>query len=262
MKIKICRVFCVGLPLVLTFGAFLLIFVPVLYGFNNPDFYVFRLDTEDLSLSPSSIQDVPDKLVSLDSKNPLSLLGLENITATKLQLADTYSVNLFGYCTVESNNKTFSCGGHKFDWASDVLTITSSGALTFPEGLTVTLPDKLAHIVKSFEQVSKFTQIVTALAIFGLVAEIAVGIRAICSRVSSCLAWVLAVLVSAFVGVAAALTTVQAAFVVGAVKATREWHGADGQINGGYLATIWISFGFHLAASWLWLFPTCCCRPA
>jgi hypothetical protein len=229
-----------------------------LYGLKYHDFYLFRLDTKDLSLSPSSIEDLSDKVLSFDGKNSPLAINLENITATRLHLAKTYYVNLFSYCIPESDNQTYSCYGKKPNWASDIFNITSSNNLQVPAGLNITLPDKLAHIVRHFGYLSYSTQVLSILAILGLGVELFISLSSTCSRLVSCVVWLLAAGAIILVGVAASLTTAQAAIVVSAVKATKGWHGADGQINGKYLASLWASFLLAIASALFWL-PTICC---
>lgn len=87
------------------------------------------------------------------------------------------------------------------------------------------------------------------------------GIFAECSRVFSCLTWIVAGVAALAVCGAAAMSTAMAAVVVGAVEATAKWYGVTASINTSFLALVWLAAACSIAAAFFWLFTICCCPP-
>ncbi|KAI9171719.1 integral membrane [Paramyrothecium foliicola] len=255
------RFLCVGLPLILTIGAIVSMLIATLSGVAHNRLSLFSLDTEELSISRADIDNVADKLFDVDLPDIKARQDVksDNITAKDLQLGKSYDVNLWGYCWTDFDSGDRHCSDAEYNWASKSMNTSS---IQDPTGqIKISLPEELEGAIKAFTNVSKWTQIATVIALIALGIELIVGIFSNFSRVVSCVTWLVAGIATVLTGVAATLATVQAALVVGAVESTAKWYGVRGSINTNYLATVWISFAFAMAAGLFWLFTICCCKP-
>jgi hypothetical protein len=250
------RFLCVGMPVLLVTAAIVSMLIATLSGVAHNRLYLFSLDTENITVSHASLGNFKDRL-GIDLPGDFVEGDGKNVTAKELKLAKSYDVNLFGYCWVEMESGDRHCTDAKFDWASESLNSTYIENLN--KGLD--LPEEVEGALKAFVKFSKYTQVAAIVALIALGLELVVGVFSNFSRAISCITWLIAGIATTLTGVAATLATVQAAVVIGTVEATAKWYGAKGSINGRYLATVWISFAFALAAGMFWIFTICCCKP-
>lgn len=305
-----------ALPFALTIASLIALLVAALAGVTDKSLYNFKIETANLSISASDIENLlsskrsvplPDITVrdvasdlsgaasSLESSASTATSDLNteisglistasaavasatstsdlasavasitntNISAADLGLADAYYVNLWNYCSVNSNG-TISCEKSKFDWATNATKEFESTykAVVSAAGGNGTIPTTLKDGMDTFATVTKWTEITFIIAFAALGLTLVFGIFATCSRAISCCAWLVAGFSVIAVGAAAGLATGMAAVVVGLAEGSAKVYGVTGAFNTRFLASIWISFAFILIATIFWLASVCCCSP-
>ena len=274
------RFVCVLVPFLLTLASLIAMLIAGLSGLADKSLYMFRVNVTDLSLSPASVSRILDGTgFNAPSFDDLDLPDLskidipdinigkrqsqtENITAADLGLYNVYDVNMWNYCYTTQNG-TRECTKGAFDWATHALNTTTGdfNSMLTSTGLNVSLPSEITNAVKAFGTVSKWTQVVFIIACVTLGIELFFGLFANCSRAFSCVTWLIAALATIATGAAAALATATSVIVVGAVEASSELYGIDAELNTRFLAAVWISVAFAIAAGLFWMFTICCCKP-
>ncbi|TEA22505.1 hypothetical protein C8034_v009944 [Colletotrichum sidae] len=271
------RVICVALPFILTVGSLIFLMVAALGGVSNKDLYMFRVNLTDLEINPASLSSVVSRDVkpvdfgnyhnralltdSLSKAQTDSTTQTSNITAADLGLDNLYDIALWGYCTTASNGDK-TCTKAKFDWAAQYLNTSTLETIGSVAGRKIELPDEVTTALSAFKTVTKWTQVAYIIAFIALGLEIVFGIFANCTRVMSCITFLVASLASIAVCASAALTTAMSVVVVGAVEGTAKWYGVSASFNNSYLALIWISAALALGAGFFWMFTICCCAPS
>ncbi|CZT04461.1 uncharacterized protein RAG0_10899 [Rhynchosporium agropyri] len=206
---------------------------------------------------------VPNPPQRPDSFSSSTLAGLapnlgDNITAAALGLADSYKVSLWNYC--RTTGKDTTCTKAQFDWASTKLnTSTVEDSASSITGKKVRLPSELRRALKSFKAVSKWTEVVYIIALIACVAELFMGLFGFCSRVGSCLTFVISGVSTVTIVLASVMASVQSSLVVGAVKASARSYGVQGSLNTSFLATTWLAAVFSIGAGVFWMMTICCC---
>jgi hypothetical protein len=246
------RFVCVALPIILTIGAIISFMIATLSGVAHNNLYLFKVDLKDFELNPDNLSDF---LGNLDiNLNGISL-GKRQVTAGTIGLANSYDITLWGYCANEKDSR--KCTSPEFDWAQDriqddILSKFSSA---------IKLPDEIDSALDVFSTVTKYTEIafIVALAVLGL--ELFIGIFSNCTRIISCLTWLIGIAAIVLCIAAAGLATAMSAVVVAALKSAAKQYGVKADINTNFLACIWIGTAFAVAASLFWLFTICCCKP-
>ncbi|CCE29790.1 uncharacterized protein CPUR_03637 [Claviceps purpurea 20.1] len=249
------RFFCVGLPLALTIASIIALLIATLSGVAHNQLWMFQLDTRNLSISPVDA-------AHLAGKAGLSLRDLktDNITAADLNLADTYDVNLWGYCSTTHDGQR-QCTKASFDWAATALNASVIETLNSTTGLKIELPHEMEAALRTFRTVTKWTEVAFIIALVALALQLVVGIFAMCSRAVSCLTWLLSGVTGILVGVAAGMATAMATVVIGAVESSAKYYGVEGHVGGRFLATVWIAALFAIVSGLFWIFTVCCCKP-
>ncbi|KAJ6442922.1 integral membrane protein [Purpureocillium lavendulum] len=249
------RFFCVALPLILTIGAIVSLLVATLSGVVHNNLYVFQVNVTDLSINPANFDNIANKLGGRADNAQTS-----NITAGNLGLDQVYDINLWGYCSTNKDGKR-DCIKARFDWASHELNTTWIEDFGAAAGAKIQLPKEVKDALKVFRTVTKWTEVAFIIALVALGVELVVGIFANCSRIASCLTWLVASLAAVLVGASAGLATAMATIVVGTVEGTGKFYGVEGKIGGQFLAAVWIATAFAIGAAFFWLFTICCCKP-
>ncbi|KAH7302911.1 actin cortical patch SUR7/pH-response regulator pali [Stachybotrys elegans] len=254
---RISRLLCVGLPVLLTIAALVSFLVVALSGVTHHGVNLFRLDTEDLSIDPASFEGIAGRLLDANNKTR-SDMKIDNITANDLHLAKSYDVNVFGFCWMDQDSKDYHCSDSGFDWASHYLNTTTLDNLRSPSGIRIQFPEELNRALRFFAHISTWTQGAIVMALLTLFAELAVGILSVFSRTISCITWLITVIAIILVCSAASLATAQAVVVVSAVETTARWYGVHSQINISFIATVWVGFAFTISSGLFWLLTICC----
>ena len=268
------RFACVALPFILTIASAIALLVAGLAGVADKSLYMFQVNTTDLSISPLSVDSIlnsrsptpePQSLHDFDLlRTTTDKAGSKssNITAADLNLHILYDIGVWGYCYTEQNG-TRECTKPAFNWAEKELNRTTGdlNSIITATGLNVTLPKGITDAVSAFGTVSRWTQIVFIIAYVALAVELFFGIFANCSRIFSCVTFIVAAFAAVAVCSAAALATATSVVVVGAVEGSAKFYGVDASFNTRFLAAVWIAAAFALASGLFWLFTACCCAP-
>jgi uncharacterized membrane protein len=261
------RFFCVLLPFALTIGSIIFLLVGALAGVADKSLYVFRIDVEDLSISPKDVKSIVDDLnlkdFKLDTRDVPQLETRaetikDNITAELLGLDKYYDINLWGFCKTDKDGKR-KCEKPEFDWANKKL--NTSYLIGADKNVQIELPEEIQNALTAFRTVTKWTEVVYIAAFLALAVEIILGIFSNCSRIVSCLTWIVAGIASVLVIASVVLSGVVAGTVVGAVEASAKFYGVKGHINGRFFACVAIAAAFAIAAGLFWMFTICCCKP-
>ncbi|KAK1783677.1 SUR7/PalI family-domain-containing protein [Copromyces sp. CBS 386.78] len=273
------RVVCVALPFLLTVASLVALLVGGLGGVADKSMYMFDVNLSNFSISladaasllninESAILDAgAQQLLGSDGASTINDMihkredgGITNLTAPLLGFYDIYQISLWGYCYT-AHNGTHSCTKAKFNWAEDALNGTANdiNSLLTLTGQNITLPKDVTDALKTYVKASKWAQIVFIIALVALVVEIVFGVFANCSRVVSCLTWLIAGIAAAAVCGFAALATGISVIVVGAVESVAGKYSAEGDFNKRFMAAIWIAVAFALASAFFWMFTICCC---
>jgi hypothetical protein len=264
------RVLCVGLPFGLTIASLICLLIAMLAGITDKSLYMFEVNTQNFSVSTSSLQNFENSLKAREASphfSDLTTAALSgaavtdstavNITAADLGLADSYEVSLWNYCAKTGSTRTCSKG--KFNWASSELNTTNITALASSTGTNVTLPTEIRDSLKTFTVVSKWTEVVYIIAFVASVLEIVVGLFGFCSRMGSCCTFIVSGISTTAVIAASVMATVMSSVVVGAIDAAAKAYGAHASLNTSFLATTWLAAAFSIGAGLFWLFSICCC---
>ncbi|KAI1477028.1 hypothetical protein K445DRAFT_314288 [Daldinia sp. EC12] len=296
------RYVCVALPFILTVGSIIAMLIAGLTGVTNNGLYIFELDTRNVSIDASTVQNFLGNLTNLESigdkidstvsnthkavsqniynhdnqissRSPApqddvdvsSIIGSltgsgDNITAAELGIDKIYQFTLWNYCAISSDGAK-NCTKAKFNWAAEDLNTSWVDEFGKQLGSNVTLPDEVNDTLDTFKSLIKWTEVVYVIAMIGLGLELVVGLFTACSRLVSCLTWVISGFATAFVIAAASMMTALAVIVVGVGKSSMEKYGGEASWNKNFLACIWIGVAFALGASFFWLFSVCCCKP-
>lgn len=262
------RFVCVLLPFALTVASLIALLVAGLAGVADKSLYMFQVNTTGLSISPSAVNSLlnsrqfHDPNLISETTVAGSHSGSGNITAADLGLYNLYDVGLWGYCYTPRNGSR-DCTKPAFNWAEHALNETTGDIkhLITLTGQNITLPQAITDAVEAFGTVSRWTQIVFIIAYVALAVQLFFGIFANCSRAFSCVTWIVSAVAAVAVCGAAALATATSVVIVGAVEGTAKFYGVGGDFNTKFLAAVWISAAFALAAGFFWLFTVCCCAP-
>jgi len=262
------RFICVALPFGLTICSMIAIIITITAGITNKNLDLFQVDTQNLSISSSSLQNL-EKLVKREAHfSALTISALTgssssassavNLTAADLGLADKYLVSLWAYCAETGTNKT--CTKAQFNWAASSLNTTSIEALAIStSGVNFTLPKTLTTSLHTFTVVNEWTEIVYIIAFITCAIELVFGIFAICSRAGSCLTFIVSGLSTVSIVAASVMSTVLGSITVGSIESVAKVYGVKASLNTSFLATTWIAAAFSIGGGLFWMFTICCC---
>lgn len=266
------RFFCVALPFILSAASLIALLIACLAGVTNKDLYMFRVNATDMQISQSDLKgliegainttlgDIPDfpNLGNLGDITSRDTNG--NVTAAQLGIDSVYDVALWGYCETDSSGNR-NCTSPEFDWAADHLNTTWVEAVGAFSGSVISFPEEITKALKTFQTVSKWTQVAYIVAFVSLGLAVLFGIFANCTRVMSCVTFIVASFAAVIVIAAASLSTVTSSVVVGSLEASAKMYGVRANFNTTFLALVWISAAFASGAAFFWLFTICCCAP-
>lgn len=262
------RFACVALPIILTIAAIIAFLIATLSGIAHNSLYIFTINLEDLNFDSIDVGDIASDLgldiSGRDAQQIETRQSGEGIAST-LNFGNKYEVTLWGYCEIRDkrgeDGTERNCIDGEYNWASKHLNTSFISDLAGVAGADIQIPDEIDTALNIFKTVTRYTEIafIVALCVLGL--ELLLGIFASCTRVISCLVWLIGLAAIVLCVVAAGLATAMGAVVVGAVEATAEQYGVRGSINTNFLVCIWIGAAFAIAASLFWLFTICCCKP-
>ncbi|EJP70705.1 SUR7 protein [Beauveria bassiana ARSEF 2860] len=264
------RAICVALPLLLTIASLAALLYATLAGVAHHNTFMFKLDTTNLTVDRAGIESIAKsagvdvssigKDLGVDIDSLLNkATGGQNVTAKELNLDYVFEVDLWGFCSTRDGKR--ECTKAEFNWASRTLNDTYLKNVGTAAGVSIPLPEDIRGSIKAFRTIMKVTEIAFIAANILLGVELLIGILASCSRVVSCLTWLIACITTILVFAAAGLATGVSAAVVGAVEASAKIYGVKGGIQTSFLAAVWIAAAFALGANLFWVFTICCCKP-
>lgn len=186
-----------------------------------------------------------------------------NLTAAQLGLAYSYDISLWGFCYREQAGSERICSQPQFDWATKEFKGTNKNlaAIGTLENIKIGMPKEVEKGLDAFATLTRATQIVLIGAFILLGIELLLGLFTSCSRVMSCLTWVVAGLAATAVCAAAAMATAMSAAVVGAIEGSQKVYGMRAGFNTRFLAAMWIAAALAVGAAMFWVFTICCCAP-
>ena len=250
------------LPFALAIAATIFVLVPTLAGVTDKSLYVFKLNFENLSISPvgDSIDHIDIRSEISNKKNRYIRAKTvdKNITTDLLGLEKTYDITLWGYCHTDKKDER-ECSRPEFNWVKRNVSMNSFKSTD--ETIEVKLPKEINKAIETFGSLTKAAEVAFIIALLELAIQIALGVFAICSRELTCWTWMISGFASAFTLAAAILSTIMSSFAVGAAETTAKVYGVRAEINTVFLAIIWIGAAFAIAANLLWILPTLCCAP-
>ncbi|KAF4125111.1 SUR7/PalI family [Geosmithia morbida] len=254
------RFVCVGIPLVLTIGAIIAFMVATLSGITHNGLFIFSIDLSKFDLDTDTLSSLASSL-GLDLRRRAdSSSSSTGLTASDLGLGDEYEISLWGYCEIDSDGNR-DCTKGEYNWASKHIRSDFLDNLGSVSGVNITLPDELNTALNVFCTITRWTEIAFIASLASLGAVLLLGIFANCTRIMSCVTWLVGLVAIALSIAAAGLATAMATVVVAAVESQAKAYNVTGKISAGYLACVWIGVAFVLGATLFWLFSMCCCKP-
>ncbi|KAJ5103247.1 hypothetical protein N7532_003776 [Penicillium argentinense] len=264
---KAGRVACIFTPYILTIASLICI---ILVGLgctkasdsNLSDLYFLRINLQNISSNGTkTVSEIKDFL----SENGISTVSADEVSDVlktlqdDSQLADFYSIGLWGYCqgSIENGDyKTEKCSKPKAEFYFDPLDVWG---LSDNEAIKNELPDDYNKIMKVYKAVSKWMFIAYLVAFILGIVELLIGIFAICSRWGSCVTTLFAVLFFLFTAAASITSTVLFSVVDGSAGTLLKAYGITLDIGKNMLAATWIAVAFALFGVFFWTFSVCCC---
>jgi hypothetical protein len=275
------RFVCVALPFCLTLASLICILIVMVSGMSSHNLDMFEVNTKNLSISSSSLQNLANELKKRDANpgNELSHLTSEalesvgsaingaisgqNFTASELGLADSYKVFMWNYCSY--NGTSSNCTKAAYNWAASSLNTTAlnekAAAISLAAtGVNATFPKDITGALKTYIAVSRWTQIVYIIAFILCVLTLVVGLFGFCSRIGSCFTYFISGIATTSIIIASVMATVSSAVVVAAVNSSAKAYKVTAKLNTSFLSVTWIAVAFSIGAGLFWLFSVCCCK--
>jgi hypothetical protein len=262
---KAGRVACIFTPYALTIASLICIILVGLGCTNKDsstlnDLYFFRADLQNFTSSSSTKSEISQILneagVSASSSNLTALL---DEAEKEVGLKDFYSIGLWGYCDGSiSGNSTFNtteCSKPVAEfWFNPIQVWNLNGT-----GVENMLPSGLEKALNIYKGVSKWMFIAYIVAFAATIAELVVGVFAICSRWGSCVTSLISGIAFLFTTAASVTSTALFATLTGTFNDALKSYGITGQMGKNIYVTTWLAVAFSLGASLFWVLSSCCC---
>jgi len=269
---KLGRIACIATPMAMTIISIILLFVAFMGGLNKNDtnlssLYYFRANTTGFKhnitasgiLSKNIPGDLDDKL-----RNFLNKLQSTN---SNNKLDDIYEIYLWNYCSGNIDNSTAgtnssnagvkltTCSPMKSQFWFDPVTVWNLNGT----GIENLLPTELQKGLNLYQKVSKWMFVAYVLAFWVTLADIVVGLFAICSRWGSCVTAIVSSAATLFTFLAALTSTVLFSTLTGTFNTALKLYGIHLTLGTKMLSLDWIAFVFSLGATLFWTISMCCC---
>ncbi|OJJ89290.1 SUR7/PalI family protein [Aspergillus glaucus CBS 516.65] len=262
---KAGRAICIFTPYVLTIASLVCIIMVGLGCTNSGsstlnNLYFFRADLQNFTTSSETKSKVSSLLsdAGIDASSS-NLSSIMDEASDQLNLADFYTVGLWGYCdgNVTSSNKydTSSCSKPKAAFYFNPFEVWGLQST----GVESQLPDGIGKALSTYKSVSKWMFIAYIIAFIATIVELVVGLFAICSRWGSCITSLIAGVAFFFIAAASATSTALFAVLTPMFNEELSSYGVKGSMGKNMLATTWLAVAFSLAASLFWIISSCCC---
>ncbi|KAH8880064.1 hypothetical protein GQ53DRAFT_670741 [Thozetella sp. PMI_491] len=264
------RYVCVAIPFLMTLASLAALLAAGLGGVADKSMFMFQANTTNLTISAADVSDLLRLVTRTELAPPTGVIAARDsattstgvVTGQDLGIYNLYDIGMWGYCYTMQNG-TRTCTQTAFNWAENALNQTTSNvdSLITATGKNVTLPKEVVDGIHAFQTAIKWTEIVFVIAAVALGVELFFGFLANCSRVFSCITWLVAGFATVAVCATAALATATSAIVVGVLEGSAKKYGVTASFNTRFLAVIWISAAFAIGAGMFWIFTCCCCAP-
>jgi len=260
------RFVCVFFPFALTALSIVCLLIPGLAGVTSSNISILTVDTKNLSISADQIASLASDsglkrrdVSTLTAAATSSEIGSIKVTASDLGLADTYSLMRWNYVATTDNKAVRSTPA--FNWAANATNTSAITTLAAANGITITIPSAVTTALNTFATVARWTQIVFVIACGLGGITLILGVFSICSRVGSCCAFIVSGFSTVAAIVFAALVTVMATTVTGALESFGKQFGLEASVGTTFLALVWLAAAASLAGAVFWVFTICCCAP-
>jgi len=264
---KAGRIACITLPMAMSVVSLILMVVVFIGGWNKSDsnlssLYYFKADTTAFknNITSSGILSInipgsaDDKL-----RNFLNKLTASGSNGT---LDDIYEIYLWNYCS-GNKNKTNSTGAATLTKCSarearfwfnpvEVWGLNNSGVADL-------LPSELQKGLNIYKDVSQWMFVAYSIAFFATLANIIIGLFAICSRWGSCATTLVSAAATLFTFLAALTSTILFSVFTGTFNTVLKTYGIHLTIGTKMMGLDWSAFAFSLGATLFWTISICCC---
>jgi hypothetical protein len=170
-------------------------------------------------------------------------------------------VYLWNYCSGDKSNGTSGdvklthCSGREARfWFNpvEVWGLNNSGVADL-------IPNELERGLNIYKGVANWMFVAYAIAFFATLANIIVGLLAICSRWGSCVTTIVSAASTLFCFLAALTSTVLFSVLTGTFNSVLRTYGIRLTVGTKMFALDWIAFAFSLGATLFWTISICCC---
>lgn len=175
------------------------------------------------------------------------------------KIADIYEVYMWNYCSGSKSasgaiDLTFCSPRSASFWFNPVSVwgLNNTGA----EQL---FPQKLNDGLKAYRAAAHWAFAIYTVAFWATVAELVVGIFALCSRWGSCATTIVSCVSTTATAAGAITITVLYSVLVGTFDTALHPYRIDASLGTHMLATAWLAVVFSTVAGAFWVFSTCCC---
>ncbi|KAF2085177.1 hypothetical protein K490DRAFT_47535 [Saccharata proteae CBS 121410] len=251
---KVGRFACILTPMALSIASLICLLLVFLGDVNKndstlSDIYFMKANTSNFRSNFSSITaDLPSSISSeLTSALEASVDD---------DLKDWYTVGIWNYCS-GSDNSTLPtyCSDRQASYYFNPISVWGlNGTLLDNE-----IPDSLSKGIKLYGKVAKWMFAAYSVAFWLTVAEIIVGVFAICSRWGSFVTTIVSVGSTLFTIAASATSAALYGTVVGTFDSALKPYDIDASLGGRMQAITWLASAFSLASGLFWFLSMCCC---
>ncbi|PWY91218.1 hypothetical protein BO70DRAFT_358663 [Aspergillus heteromorphus CBS 117.55] len=264
------RIICIFTPYVLTIASLICIIIVGLgctkaSSSTLDDLYFFRANLTNITSGTSTssavssvVSDLTGISVRSDSESATDLASALEEIEKDFNIADYYSIGLWGYCEGSLDNgsiSTTNCSKPVAEfWFNplDVWNLEESG-------LEDVFPSDVKKSLKTYKAVSKWMFIAYIIAFIATIVELVVGVFAICSRWGSCVTSLVSAVAFVFTAAASVTSTAMFAVLKGVFEADLKKYGITGSMGKNIYVATWLAVAFALGACLFWVFSSCCC---
>jgi len=262
---KVGRIACIATPMALTIVSLILLFVVFLGGLNKGDsnlssLYYFKADTTGFKHNITSSGLLSINLPGTADDKLRNFLNSLTSTNSAQKLSDVYEVYLWNYCDGSKDNSTGTvklthCSPRQARyWFNpvEVWGLNNSGV----ENL---MPSELQKGLNIYRDVSQWMFVAYAIAFFATLANVVVGLLAICSRWGSCATTLISCAATLFTFLAALTSTILFSILTGTFNSALKTYGIHLTVGTKMMGLDWVAFAFSLGATLFWTVSICCC---
>jgi len=195
---------------------------------------------------------------SLASGTTGALFGNLVGTATTTKIYDFYQIYFWNYCggmIVDGKETIQYCSPRQASFVFNPIAQLGLNGTT----LQKELPGTVEKAINAYSKATHWMFIVYIIALSVTAASIVVGIFAICSRIGSCVTYIVVSAASFFTVIAALTSTILFSTLVGGLNGGLKEYNIKSFVGTRMLALEWIAVAFSIGASVFWCVSICCC---